>query len=123
MAGPFLYADRVKDSTTTTGTGDITLSGTAPTGYQSFNTAFGTSTYFIYVISSSSGAEWEVGEGYLSTSTNLKRDNVLASSNSGSAVNFSAGTKDVYCSIAAFDAQRMYTHGRSYAGTRGMMMP
>ena len=122
MAGPFLYADRVKDSTTTTGTGDITLSGTAPTGYQSFNTAFGTNTYFIYVVSSSSGSEWEVGEGYLSTSTNLKRDTVLASSNSGSAVNFSAGTKDVYCSLSAFDAQRVYTHGRSYAVARGMMM-
>ena len=123
MAAPFLYSDRVKDSTTTTGTGDITLSGTAPTGYESFNTAFGTGTYFFYCISSDGGSEWEVGEGHLSASTTLVRDTVLQSSNSDAAVNFSSGTKDVFCTWAGFDAQRSYTHGRTYAAARGMTMP
>jgi hypothetical protein len=93
------YADRVKDTSTTTGTGNLTLSGTAPTGYQSFNTAFGTGVYFPYTIAA--GSEWEVGEGHLSASTTLVRDTVWASSNSGSAVSFSAGTKDVFCTVAA----------------------
>lgn len=113
-----LSADRVKDTTTTTGTGDITLSGTAPTGYQSFNTAFSTGNIFFYAISSS-GSEWEVGEGYLSASTTLVRDTVLASSNSGNAVSFSAGTKDVYCTFPAFYAQRATRNGRVYSSARG----
>lgn len=82
---PYLYADRVKDSTTTTGTGNLTLSGTAPTGYVDFNTAFSATNYFYYTISSSGGAEWEVGVGHLSASTTLVRDSVLASSNAGAA--------------------------------------
>lgn len=123
MAAPFLYSDRVKDSTTTTGTGSLTLSGTAPTGFESFNTAFGTNTYFFYCISSSGGAEWEVGEGHLSGATTLVRDTVLQSSNSDAAVNLSAGTKDVFCTWAGFDAQRTHTHGRAYASARGYPMP
>jgi hypothetical protein len=94
-----LFADRVKDTTTTTGTGDITLSGSPPTGFQSFNAAFGTGTNFYYCIEG--GAEWEVGIGTLSASTTLVRSVVTASSNSGAAVNFSAGTKNVFCTIAA----------------------
>ncbi len=92
------YADRVKDSTTTTGTGDLTLSGTAPTGYQTFNAApqIGVGPRFGYSISSVGGSEWETGFGYLSASTTLVRDRVMASSNAGAAVNLSAGTKDVF---------------------------
>lgn len=93
------FRDRVKDTTTTTGTGNITLSGTAPTGFQSFNTAFGTGVYFQYVIEA--GSEWEVGLGHLSASTTLVRDDVIASSNSNAAVSFSVGTKTVRCTIAA----------------------
>ena len=94
-----LLADRVKDTTTTTGTGNITLAGSPPTGYQSFNTAFGTSNPLYYCIEG--GAEWEVGQGYLSASTTLVRSTVLASSNSGSAVSFSAGTKNVFSTMPA----------------------
>jgi len=101
MTAPFLHADRVKDTTTTTGTGDLTLSGTAPTGFVSFNTAFGTAMYFHYTISSSGGAEWEVGTGYLSAATTLVRDSVQASSNAGALVSLSSGTKDVFCSLPA----------------------
>lgn len=98
-----LFKDRVKDTTTSTGTGNLTLSGTAPTGFVNFNTAFGTGSgnTFQYVIDSSGGSEWEVGIGYLSASTTLVRSTILASSNSGSAVSLSAGTKNVRCTVAA----------------------
>lgn len=117
-----LLKDRVKDTTTTTGTGSLTLSGTAPTGYESFNTAFGTNTYFYYCISST-GAEWEVGIGYLSTSTTLVRDSIVASSNSDAVVSLSAGTKDVFCTIAGPWVQELWTPGRGYASARGYAMP
>jgi hypothetical protein len=97
-----LFADRVKDTTTTTGTGNITLAGSPPTGYQSFNTAFGTSVNFCYTIEG--GSEWEVGMGHLSASTTLVRDLVLASSNSNALVSFSAGTKNAFCTIPAAQA-------------------
>jgi hypothetical protein len=93
--------DRVQDSTTTTGTGTITLSGTAPTGYQSFaSIGNGNTTY--YTIVDQVGANWEVGIGtYTSSGTTLSRTTVLASSNSGSLVNFTAGTKNVFCDYPA----------------------
>ena len=95
------FKDRVQDTTTTTGTGNITLSGTAPSGKVDFNTAFSTQQRFYYTIQGQSGSEWETGEGYLSASTTLVRDRVIDSSNSGAAVNFSAGTKDVFCDAVA----------------------
>lgn len=123
MSAPRLYRDRVKDTTTTTGTGDITLSGTAPAGYQTFDAAFGLATYFYYCIAGQSGSEWEVGTGRLSASTTLVRDTVLASSNAGALVSFSAGTKDVFCTWPAQHAQRHSSAGRDYAGARGYHMP
>jgi len=91
-----VIADRVKDSTTTTGTGTVTLSGTAATGYQNFSViGNGNTTY--YTIAGQGTTEWEVGVGtYTSSGTTLARTTVLSSSNSGAAVNFSAGTKDVF---------------------------
>jgi hypothetical protein len=96
-----ILADRVKDSTTTSSTGTVTLSGTAPTGYQNFSViGNGNTTY--YTIAHQTAAEWEVGIGtYTSSGTTLSRDTVLSSSNSGSKVNFSAGTKDVFVSAPA----------------------
>lgn len=105
------FADRVKDTTTTTGTGDLTLSGTAPTGYRDFNTAFGVGPIFYYAVALS--GEWEVGIGYLSASTTMVRYRVTASSNSNNAVNFSAGTKDVFCTIPAYHMNDTDTHGRA----------
>ena len=87
--------DRVKETTTTTGTGTVTLAG-ASTGYQSFS-AIGNANTTYYCIAGQGTSEWEVGIGtYTSSGTTLSRDTILASSNSGSAVNFSAGTKDVF---------------------------
>jgi hypothetical protein len=95
----FVLKDRVKDTTTTTGTGTVTLSGTAPIGYVSFLSAIGNGNNTYYTITA--GSEWEVGIGTLSSNTLLSRDTVLASSNAGSLVNFSAGTKDVFVTYPA----------------------
>jgi len=92
--------DRVQETTTTTGTGTLTLGG-AVTGYQSF-TAIGNGNTTYYTIYGSGSTEWEVGIGtYTASGTTLSRDTVLASSNSGSLVNFSAGTKNVWCDYPA----------------------
>jgi hypothetical protein len=90
-----VLADRVKETTTTAGTGTITLAG-ASTGFQSF-AAIGDANSTYYTIVAQTGTEWEVGIGtYTSSGTTLSRTTVLSSSNSGSLVNFSAGTKDVF---------------------------
>lgn len=96
----FVVKDRVKETTTTTGTGTVTLLG-ASTGFQSFSAiGNGNSTY--YTIAGQTGSEWEVGIGtYTSSGTTLSRTTVLSSSNSGSLVNFSAGTKDVFVTYPA----------------------
>jgi len=92
--------DRVRETTTTTGTGTITLGGAA-TGFQSFSVIGNANTTF-YTIQLSNTNEWEVGIGtYTSSGTTLSRDTILESSNSGSAVNFSAGTKDVFVTYPA----------------------
>ena len=87
--------DRVQESTTTTGTGTVTLAG-AVTGYQSFAVIGNGNTTF-YCIAGQGTSEWEVGIGtYTASGTTLSRDTVLASSNSGSLVNFSAGPKTAF---------------------------
>jgi hypothetical protein len=96
----FVVADRVKETTTTTGTGTVTLNG-ASTGFQSF-AAIGNDNTTYYTIAAQSGTEWEVGIGtYTSSGTTLARTTVFSSSNSGSLVNFSAGTKDVFVTYPA----------------------
>ena len=95
-----VLADRVKDTTTTTGTGSVTLSGSPPAGFQSFGAAIGNGNTTYYAISG--GSQFEVGIGtYNSAGPTLNRDTVLSSSNSGSLVNFSAGTKDVFVTYPA----------------------
>jgi hypothetical protein len=116
------FADRVKDTTTTTGTGSITLAGSAPTGFRTFASAYGAAAARIpYVIAA--GSEWEVGIGILSGSTTLARSRVLASSNAGAAVNFSAGTKDVFVSLPGAWAVDLVTRGRVQATRQGAFTP
>ena len=92
--------DRVRETTTTTGTGTITLGGAA-TGFQSFSVIGDANTTF-YTIQLSNTNEWEVGIGtYTLSGTTLSRDTILESSNGGSAVNFSAGSKDVFVTYPA----------------------
>lgn len=95
---PLVVKDRVKETTTTTGTGTITLSGAA-NGFQSFSViGNGNTTYYAIV----GPTEWEVGIGtYTASGTTLSRDTILESSNGGTAVNFSAGPKDVFCTYPA----------------------
>ena len=110
-----VLADRVKETTTTTGTGTVTLLGAA-TGYQSF-AAIGDANTTYYTIAGQTGSEWEVGIGtYTSSGTTLSRDTVLASSNSGSLVSFSAGTKDVFCD---YPAKRAVIGGEGYIENAG----
>jgi hypothetical protein len=97
MAGPFVY-DRVRETSTTTGTGNFTLAG-AVTGYRAFSAVAGTDSFY-YCIAHRTADEWEVGSGSLSGGA-LARTTVHASSNAGAAVNFSAGTKDVFLTAAA----------------------
>ena len=119
MPAPFVNADRVRDTSVTTGTGNFTLDGAPPQGYQTFNAGAGQNNYFSYCIVN--GSEWEVGYGYLSAATTLVRDTLLASS-TGSAINFSAGTKDVFMPFPANFASNVETNGIGYAAARGMMM-
>lgn len=98
---PLVLADRVKDTTTSTGTGTVSLSGTASVGYQTF-AAIGNGNSTYYTIAGQGTAEWEVGVGtYTAVGTTLSRDTVLASSNGGALVSFSAGTKDVFVTYPA----------------------
>ena len=98
-----VLADRVLETTTTTGTGTVTLAG-AQTGYQSFAAiGDGNSTYYAIVGTS----QWEVGIGtYTASGTTLSRTTVLASSSGGSLVDFSAGSKDVFCDFPAYAANK-----------------
>ena len=89
--------DRVQETSTTTGTGSLTLLG-AVTGFQTFSSAIGNTNTTYYTIQN--GAEWEVGVGTVSAGA-LSRDTVLESSNGGSLVNFSAGSKFVFCTYPA----------------------
>lgn len=104
-----VYADRVKEQTTTTGTGNLTLTG-AVTGFQSFSAALGTGRTMYYGIEEIDGSGvpsggWEVGIGNLSNATTLVRDIILSSSNSGAVVDLAAGTKNVWCNWPAQEAQ------------------
>ena len=87
--------DRVKETTTTVGTGSVTLLG-ATTGFQSFAVVGNANTTY-YCIADQGGANWEVGIGtYTASGTTLARTTVLSSSNAGSLVTFTAGIKDVF---------------------------
>ena len=98
----FILASRVRETTTTTGTGSITLAG-AVTGYQTFASGIGLNNQTYYTIADQSGNNWEVGSGTV-TSGVLSRDVIYASSNSNALVNFTAGTKDVFCDYPAYSA-------------------
>ena len=90
--------DRVQETTTTTGTGTVTLAG-AVSGFQSFSAIGNGNTCYYAIVG---GTEWEVGLGtYTSSGTTLSRDTILESSNGGTAVTFSAGTKNVFVTYPA----------------------
>lgn len=116
-------ANLVREESTSTGTGNLTLA--AVNGYVRFSDAtyaFGTggTNVFWYFISNRNAAEWEIGTGHMSDANTLVRDTVLFSSNANAAVNFSAGTKDVTNDIPAaiqakiIAAREVLTAARTY---------
>jgi hypothetical protein len=94
----FVINDRVKETTSTTGTSTVTLSG-AQLGFQSFSDGIGAgnSTYYTIAL----GNQWEVGIGSLTNATTFTRDSVISSSNTSNLVNFSSGVKDIFCALPA----------------------
>ena len=106
--------DRVRESSTTTGTGTVTLNG-AYTGYRSFSSALSDGDTVYYVIHNTESGfenEFEVGLGTFTLSgTTLSRDTVYTSSNSDALVNFSAGTKEVFITYSAEGAVYQDTSG------------
>lgn len=122
MAGPLL-ADRVRETSTTTGTGTLVLAGAAA-GFRTFAAAIGAGNTCYYCIQAVDGGgapngDWEVGLGTVGSGS-LSRDAVLESTNSDQLVNFGSGTKDVFVTAPAAILQSgllTYTHTQSVAGT------
>jgi len=98
----FVLNDRVKETSTTTGTGNFSLAG-AETGFESFVSAIGTGNLTYYAISNDGTAQFEVGIGTVTSGSpdTLSRDTIISSSNSDALVDFSAGTKTVFCTLPA----------------------
>ena len=97
-----VISDRVKETTATSGTGTYTLGG-AVTGFETFtaNLSDGDTTYY----ACTDNTDFEIGLGTFTTSgTTLARTTILASSNSGSAVNWAAGTRTIFCTLPAAKA-------------------
>jgi len=96
--------DRVKESSSTSGTGTIALAGVVQ-GYETFSAGIGNDNETYYAIYEQGTSNWEVGRGTLdATSANLARTEVISSSNSDAAVNFTGGTLDVFCTLPASKA-------------------
>lgn len=119
--------DRVKENSTTTGTGNFTLSG-APLGFRAFSTVCSVGDTFRYAIQSvdTNGAPsggWEVGIGTYSSANTLTRSTVIDSSNAGSVVDFSSGDKEVWigmdAAMAAWPRERLTAARTYYVRTDG----
>ena len=106
--------DRVKETTTTAGTGTVNLAG-ASTGFQSFVAGIGTTNTTYYCIAT----EYEIGIGTITDATpdTLSRDTVLESTNSDNKVDFSAGAKDVFCTYPAKKAPSPVMDPTAYVTT------
>jgi hypothetical protein len=107
-----ILKDRVKESSTSSGTGSITLGGAFP-GYQTFNAAIATGStvyYTIHNLTAGSDTEWEVGVGTFTSPATLARNTVLSSSNSGSLVPFTAGASGLEVFVTQPAEQALYTN-------------
>lgn len=124
--------DRVKELSTTSGTGTLTLAG-AVEGYQAFS-VIGNSNVTYYTIYDASNGDWEVGYGtYTASGTTLSRTFVYDSSNSGNLVDFSTAEKEVFCTYPSEQAIYQETNGDlrlingvievSLDGTQGTTLP
>jgi hypothetical protein len=113
-------ADRAKETTTTTGTGDITTAG-AVAQFQTINTAIGQNVYCSYVLVDADGVDWETGTGYLSAATTFKRTFVRTSTNGNAAINLSAGTHTIF--IDATASYFLNMTGKMLAMSKSAPMP
>lgn len=112
--------DRVKETTSTTGTGDITTAG-AVSGFVTINTGIGQNIYTSYVILDANGTAWETGTGYLSAATTFKRTTVYHSTNANAAINLSAGTHTIFVDATCQYFSTM--NGKGYAFSKSAPMP
>lgn len=116
-----VLADRVKETSTTTGTGTLTLAGAA-TGFRSFSVIGNGNTCYYTITNQTVPSEWEVGIGtYTLAGTTLARTTILASSNAGAVVTLSAGTKDVFVTYPA--GRAVYGDGVVLAAPSGALLP
>jgi len=115
---PNRYYDRVKETTTTTGTGNVTLAG-AVAQFEAFSPNYAVNEVIPYAIVGQTGTEWEVGLGTLSGATTLVRTQVLQSSNADALVSFAAGTKDVFATAPALHLNRSVSRGKVIANLCG----
>ena len=115
----FVLNDRVKQTSTSTGTGTINLSATAETGFETFVAGIGDTNSTFYCISHDGTAEFEVGIGTVTDAgtDTLSRDTVISSSNSDNKVDFSAGTKTVFCTYPAKRAPSAGMTATTYINT------
>ena len=115
----FVLNDRVKQTSTSTGTGTINLSATAETGFETFVAGIGTTNSTFYCISHDGTSEFEVGIGTVTDASpdTLSRDTVISSSNSDNKVDFSAGTKTVFCTYPAKRAPSAGMTASTYVNT------
>jgi hypothetical protein len=115
-----VIADRVRETTSSTGTGTITLGGPV-SGFQPFSVIGNANTTYYAIIDADSGA-WEVGIGtYTTIGSTLSRSTVLSSSNSGSLVTFAAGVKDVICTQPS--ARAVYVDGTNIVAANSATLP
>ena len=114
----FILADRVQETTTTTGTGTVTLNG-AVTQYRSFSSAVGANNTTYYAIIDGNGTAWEVGLGTIgSGGTTLVRTTILSSSNSNLVISLSASTHSIFGDFPAYAATQS-SHMRAFAASQG----
>ena len=112
----FVLNDRVKQTSTSTGTGTINLTGTE-TGFETFVTGIGNGNSCFYAIANDGTSEFEVGIGTVTDAATdtLSRTTVISSSNSDNKVDFTAGTKTVFCTYPAKRAPSASMAASTYA--------
>lgn len=112
-----VLADRVKEETSTTGTGSFSLGG-ATTGFRAFDSVLDTSDTTYYT--ATNGFDFEVGIGTFTSPSTLARTTILTSSNSNNAVNWGAGAKDIFITYPAERA--VFTDGGAVTSVTGAVI-
>jgi hypothetical protein len=116
-----IIADRIRETTTTSGTGDIYLGG-AVAGFNTFSSVLVNGDTTFYSMIATSGGAWEVGVGTYSLSTNsLVRTTILSSSNAGTIVSFSSGTKNIFITQPA--SRSVYVDGTNVVASNSATIP